>query len=351
MDDLQQLWTIPAVRAGSIFLASIVVAWIAEAVLVRVIGAIATRTATPLDDVALGILRRPIFLSIVLVGMAWASTELPQLSDVHPYLYSLLGTVGVLVWAQAAFGLGHAVLEALSRRAGVTSIVQPRTVPVFEMVAKIAIVGAALYFMFLAWRIDLTAWIASAGIIGIAVGFAAKDTLANLFSGLFIVADAPYKVGDFIVLDGELRGQVTRIGLRSTRVLTADDVEITVPNAVIAGSKIVNETGGPSIAQRIAVPVDVAYGSDIDQVRTVLLRCAEGIPHVGTQPAQVAFTRFGDSGLKFELHVWLASPAARGAVLDALHTAIYKAFQAARIEIPFPKQDVYIKEGPAIPRS
>lgn len=346
MDDLQQLWMVPAVRAGSIFLASIVVAWIAEAVLVRVIGAIATRTATPLDDVALGVLRRPIFLSIVLVGLAWASTELPQLADVHPYLYSLLGTVGVLVWAQAAFGLGHAVLEALSRRATTTSIVQPRTLPVFEMVAKIAIVGAALYFMFLAWSIDLTAWIASAGIIGIAVGFAAKDTLANLFSGLFIVADAPYKVGDFIVLDGDLRGQVTRIGMRSTRVLTADDVEITVPNAVIAGSKIVNETGGPSIAQRISVPVDVAYGSDIDQVRATLLRCAEGVPHVAAQPApQVAFTRFGDSGLRFELHVWLASPAARGAVLDALHTAVYKAFQTARIEIPFPKHDVYIKES------
>ena len=352
MDDLQQLWTIPAVRAGSIFLASIVVAWVAEAVLVRVIGAIATRTSTPLDDVALGVLRRPIFLSIVLVGLAWASTELPQLDDVHPYLYSLLGTVGVLVWAQAAFGLGHAVLEALSRRATATSIVQPRTLPVFEMVAKIAIVGAALYFMFLAWSIDLTAWIASAGIIGIAVGFAAKDTLANLFSGLFIVADAPYKVGDFIVLDGDLRGQVTRIGMRSTRVLTADDVEITVPNAVIASSKIVNETGGPSIAQRITVPVDVAYGSDIDQVRATLLRCADGIADVTTKPgAAVAFTRFGDSGLKFELQVWLANPAARGAVLDALHTRIYKAFQAARIEIPYPKHDVYIKEGPAIPGS
>jgi len=212
VDDLQQLWTIPAVRAAAILVGSIIVARIAEAVLVRVIGAIATRTSTPLDDVALGVLRRPIFLSLVLVGIAWASTELPELAGLEPYLFPLLGTLGVLVWTSAAFRMGHAVLDALSRRATATAIVQPRTLPVFEMVVKIAVVGAAIYFLFLAWDIDLTAWIASAGIIGIAVGFAAKDTLANLFSGIFIVADAPYKVGDFIVLEGGLRGQVTRIG-------------------------------------------------------------------------------------------------------------------------------------------
>jgi MscS family membrane protein len=346
VDDLQQLWTIPAVRAATILVGSIIVARIAEAVLVRVIGAIATRTSTPLDDVALGVLRRPIFLSLVLIGLGWSITELPQLDDLRPYLFPLLGTLGVLVWMSAAFGVGHAVLDVVSRRALATSIIQPRTLPVIEMVLKIAIVAAAIYFVFLAWDVDLTAWIASAGIIGIAVGFAAKDTLANLFSGIFIVADAPYKVGDFIVLDGGLRGQVTKIGLRSTRMLTDDDVEVTVPNAVIAGGKIVNESGGPSVAQRIGVAVDVAYGSDLDRVRAVLVRCAEGVPHLATDPPpQARFMAFGASGLAFELNVWLADPAERGTVLDVLHTAIYKAFQSARIEIPYPKHDVYLKEG------
>jgi len=351
VDDLQQLWTIPAVRAATILVASIIVARIAEAVLVRIIGAIATRTSTPLDDVALGVLRRPIFLSLVLVGLAWAITELPQLDDLRRYLFPLLGTLGVLVWMSAAFGVAHAVLEAVSKRSIATSIVQPRTLPVLEMLLKIAIVGAAIYFMFLAWDVDLTAWIASAGIIGIAVGFAAKDTLANLFSGIFIVADAPYKVGDFIVLEGGLRGQVTRIGLRSTRVLTQDDVEITVPNAVIASSKIVNESGGPSLAQRISVAVDIAYGSDIDRVRSLLSRAAEGIAHVAPKPApRVHFAQLGGAGLRFELMVWLVDPAERGGVLDALHTAIYKAFQGAGIEMPWSKHDIYIKES-AIPRA
>jgi len=220
---------------------------------------------------------------------------------------------------------------------------------VFEMLIKFVVVGAALYFIFLAWQIDLTAWIASAGIVGIAVGFAAKDTLANLFSGIFIIVDAPYKVGDFIVLEGNLRGQVTRIGIRSTRVLTTDDVEITVPNAAIGSSKIVNETSGRSTRTRIRVGVSAAYGSDIDRVRQVLLGCAAGVPHIATDPGpDVWFTELGGSGLAFQLLVWLETPAERGRVVDALNTAIYKAFAAAGIEIPYTKTDLYIKELPEL---
>jgi MscS family membrane protein len=82
--------------------------------------------------------------------------------------------------------------------------------------------------------------LASAGIIGIAVGFAAKDTLANLFSGVFILADSPYKLGDYVVLEDNSRGKVTQISLRSTRMLTRDDVEVTVPNSITGNTKIIN---------------------------------------------------------------------------------------------------------------
>ena len=91
----------------------------------------------------------------------------------------------------------------------------------------------------------MTAWLASAGVVGIAVGFAAKDTLANLFSGVFILADAPYKIGDYIVLDATgMRGKVTQIGLRSTRLITRDDVEVTIPNSIMGNSQVINQSGG-----------------------------------------------------------------------------------------------------------
>ena len=350
MQELEDLWAIPAVRAGTIIIGSIIAAKLAEAILHRTIGWLARKTTNTVDDIVVDALRRPVFLSFVLIGLAWAATELPIKRHVVAYLFAGLETLGVLIWTAAAFRISHAILTALSRRGKATSIVQPRTMPVFEMLVKLVVVGTAIYFMFLAWQIDLTAWLASAGIIGIAVGFAAKDTLANLFSGIFIVADAPYKIDDYIVLDGGLRGQVTKIGLRSTRVLTQDDVEITVPNAVIGASKIINETGGPWVKQRVGVSVEVAYGSDIDKVREVMLACPHGISHIADHPhPQVRFTAFNPSGLRFELLVWLVEPSQRASVLDALNCAIYKAFIAAKIEIPYAKYDLYIKQLPTTP--
>jgi len=222
---------------------------------------------------------------------------------------------------------------------------------VFDMLMKVVVVALAIYFIFVAWHVDLTAWLASAGILGIAIGFAAKDTLGNLFAGISILADAPYKLGDWIIIDGtirgNLRGRVTHIGIRSTRILTRDDVEITVPNAMVANAQLINEMGGPDVKQRVRVAVDVAYGSDIDLTRRVLEACGQAEELAAEQPSPtVRFRKFGGSGLAFELLVWLDNPAARGVLIDRLNVSIYKRFAEAGLEIPYSKHDVYIKEMP-----
>lgn len=346
-DWLRNVWDVPALRATMIVAGSVIIAKLAELVLRKTIGALAERTTSTLDDVVVASIRRPVFLTVVLFGLAWATRELPIKPRFMFVIDGTLETFAVLIWTAAAFRIGIAVLEALSRRSSETSVVQPRTMPIFEMLMKLAVIGTAIYFMFLAWRIDLTAWLASAGIIGIAVGFAAKDTLANLFSGIFIVADAPYKLGDVIVLEGGMRGQVTKIGIRSTRVLTMDDVEITVPNALLGNSKIINETGGPYVKQRVGVSVDVAYGSDIDHVREVLLRCPVGVKYISEHPKpQVRLKELGASGLKVDLLVWLDDAPMRLYVIDALNTAIYKSFAKEGIEIPYTRYDVHIVRPP-----
>ncbi len=215
------------------------------------------------------------------------------------------------------------------------------------MSVKGILAGAAAYFLFKAWNADISAWLASAGILGIAVGFAAKDTLANLFSGVFILADAPYKIGDYVNLTGGQRGRVTHIGLRSTRILTRDDVEIILPNALIGNGMIINESGGPQVRFRLRVPVGVAYGSDVDQVEEVLLACVKDADHVCDAPApRVRFREFGASGLVFELLAWIDEPVFRGRVMHELNRRVYKAFYASSIEIPYAKHDVYIKNMP-----
>ena len=336
----------PIVRAASIVVGAVLVALLLNLFLGRWVLKLTAKTKTDLDDRMVASLQKPLFVTVLLLGIAWASMQF----QLKPYpkfvMFAALKSVAIFIWSTALMKFGTALLGVVSRHAGKVDLVQPRTLPLFEIIVKVAVVGGGVYFALLAWHINVTGWLASAGIVGIAVGFAAKDTLANLFAGFFILADAPYKLGDFIVLDNGLRGRVTDIGIRSTRILTRDDIEITVPNAVIGNSKIINETGGPWDKERVRVKVGVAYGSDVDQVRQILLGCTEGQKHVCDDPhPRVRFRAFGDSGLDFELLAWIDEPVLRGRVMDALNCRVYKELNAAGVEIPYPKQDVYIKEG------
>jgi small-conductance mechanosensitive channel len=171
--------------------------------------------------------------------------------------------------------------------------------------------------------------------------------VSSLCAGLFILIDSRYRSGDYLVVEGGERGYVTDIGMRTTRLLTRDDIQIIVPNAVMANSKIVNETGGPSAKERVRCKVSVAYGSDIDQVRALLMKLADECPDFAEEPVpRVRFRAMSDSGLDFELMGWIPEPGMRGQVLDELYTAIYKGFNSAGIEIPYPKRDVYLHHVP-----
>jgi MscS family membrane protein len=343
------LWAYPYARAAAVVAGAILVAYIVEIAVGRSLGALTRRTQTQLDDKIIAALRRPIFLSVLLAGLGWAASDVVPAGLPQFVAYGCLRTLAVLIWTVAGARTGTAVLESLSARAKQGSLVQPRTLPLLDILLKMIIAGGAVYFTFLAWDIDVTAWLASAGIVGIAVGFAAKDSLANLISGIFILADSPYKVGDWVVLDGGLRGMVRSIGVRSTRVLTNDDVEITVPNSVMGNSKIVNEAGGPHIKQRIGTQVSVAYDSDVDQVAKILLSCAEDIEGRCDEPApQYRFRAFGASGLDFSLYVWILDPAVRDRVISDLNMRIFKRFREEGIEIPYSKHDVFVKELPGV---
>lgn len=340
----------PWLEAGLIVIAFLILGKVVELIFTRALSRMTQKTRTDIDDEAIRILHRPVFLSVLFFGLAAAFHRLGVVTDAERTVLSLLKTILVLVWMAAGFGLANVFFSPSATASGRVRFLDARTVPLFNNLAKIAAVAAAVYFVFVVWHIDPTAWLASAGIVGIAVGFAAKDTLANLFAGVFILVDAPYKVGDYINLDTGERGEVTHIGLRSTRILTRDDIEITVPNSVIGTAKIVNETGGRWPRERIRTPVGVAYGSDVDQVRRVLLEAGKATETVCEDPEPIArFRGFGESSLDFELLCWIQEPVLRGRTLDELNTAIYKALAREGIEIPFPKRDVYIKSMPGVP--
>ncbi len=333
------------VLAALLFLLSVVAAKIADWVFSRVLAAWARKSRTDLDDRLIALIHRPVFISVLLLGL-WAATQQIGLpANFELFVLRLLKTLAILVWLVFTFRASAILIELIGRLRGRVSLVQDRTLSLLDMTAKILLVGGATYGLFLSWGIDVGALLLTGGITGIAIGFAAKDTLANLFAGIFILADAPYEVGDFIVLDSGERGRVTHIGLRSTRLLTRDDIEITVPNAVIGNSKIINESGGPWEKERVRIPLSISYGSDIDRVRQLLLEIAHSRPDVVDDPEpRVRFLSFGDSALNVELQGWIREPVLRGRVIDALNTEIYKRFTEAGIEFPYPKQDVYVRQ-------
>ncbi len=193
--------------------------------------------------------------------------------------------------------------------------------------------------------VSFTAVFASAGIAGIALALAARETLANFFGGISILMDRPFKTGDYILLESGERGMVVNVGMRSTRLLTRDDVQIAIPNSIITNTKVVNESA-PQPRFRIRIKVGVAYGSDIDRVEQTLLAVASENQLVSRTPEpRVRFRAFGDSALDFELLCWARSPHDKGRLIHELNQAIYKTFKAAGIEIPFPQRDVHVIKG------
>lgn len=340
----------PYIQAFAVVLVSLVLAKLTDWLLTRGLTRLTQKTPTELDDQMLKMVHKPIFYSVWLAGLAVALT-LVTLREPFDFIgFGLIKTLVVLLWLALGIRLILLVLDWMTQQPDRFNLVQPDTKPLFDIGARVILVGGAIYFVLISWNVDVTAWLASAGIIGIAVGFAAKDTLANLFAGVFILADAPYKIGDFIVLDGGERGRVTKIGIRTTRILTRDDVEITIPNATIANSKISNESGGPHVKYRNRISVGVAYGSDVDLVREVLLGVAQAAVEAGTlsqdPTPRVRFRGFGDSALLFQLLYWIEEPVLRGQVQDLLNTSVYKALAKAGLEIPYPKRDLYVREMP-----
>jgi MscS family membrane protein len=190
--------------------------------------------------------------------------------------------------------------------------------------------------------VSLTAVFASAGIAGLALALAARETIANFFGGINILIDRPFRVGDYIIIDSGERGEVVDVGLRSTRINTRDDVQISIPNSRITDAKIINESV-PKNRFRVRIKIGVAYGSDVDQVEEILLEIAKTNVLITLLPEpRVRFRSFGDSALEFELLCWAYKPDVKGKLVHELNRDIYKAFDKAGISIPFPQRDMHL---------
>ncbi len=193
--------------------------------------------------------------------------------------------------------------------------------------------------------IHLGALTVFAGAVGVGVGFGLQNIASNFISGLVILAERPITIGDRVEVAG-VAGQVQKISMRSTVIVTNDNISMIVPNTKFIDSPVTNWTyGDPRV--RFRIPVGVAYGSDVEKVRKTLIAAGAEDPHTLKEPApSVFFEGFGDSSLNFELVVWSSEMSDRPRRFRSdLNFAIERHLRAAGIEIPFPQRDLHIRSG------
>ena len=194
------------------------------------------------------------------------------------------------------------------------------------------------------WGLDLSSLTLLASALGIGVGLGLQNIAKDIGSGLVLVFERPIQVGEFIEFD-DYMGVVERSGVRSTEIRTLDQISIIVPNSRFLDSEVTNWSHRNPLS-RIHVPVGVAYKSDPEQVRQILLSVARAQPDVLAAPApQVFFQTFGDSSLNFDLLVWTRHPSKQPKLKSDLNFAIAAAFHEHDIEIPFPQRDLHLLDG------
>lgn len=332
-------------KSASLILLSIVFAKCVDVVFTIIFKKMVDKTKTTLDDKILHLLHKPIFYSILFIGFIFSIKTAPVPEFVDYALTGVFKTITIIIWLFVISKILLMSMEWASRKTKSNSLLQKNTVPLFNNLGKIAIGIFGAYFIFLSWNININGILASAGVLGVVLGLAAKDTVSNFFAGIFLLADSPFKEGDYILLETGERGYVTQMGLRSTRFMTRDDIEITIPNSVIATSKIVNESGGPGETERVRITILISYDSDLSEAKEILINIAINNVNVLKKPEpRVRLREFADSGLRLQLLFWIHKPEIRGRTVDAVNTEIYNQFSQKKISIPYPTMKVLLPD-------
>ena len=347
----QALGTYAGITAASYLVAmfilvlSFVAAQIVNFLFNKVFIVFTKRTKTDVDDEVMKILNMPIFYSVVLLGAYQSFIYIAALAKYEADFAKILKTVAAIIWIYAIAKLVRIIITEFGFKfaAQTKSTLDDELMPLFKKLSSIIIFFAGIMFILGVWKIDITPLLASAGIAGFVIAFAAKDTLSHLFGGISMYFDRPFKVGDRIQLESGEIGNVLEIGIRSTRVKTFDETAIVIPNSIIANSKIINYNQ-PEAKIKLKMKINAAYGSDIEKVKKTLLDTANKIEGIEEDPApSVHFTNLGDYALEFLVIMWVDSPEHQFAAKTKMNEEVYNRFNKEGILIPFPTQSVYLK--------
>jgi len=203
-----------------------------------------------------------------------------------------------------------------------------------------------LYALKVGFDVDMTSVAVVLGFLSLGIGFGLQYIASDVVSGFILLFERPVRIGDRIKV-GDVEGRVQSISVRTTIISTNDNLAVIVPNSELVRNRFINYSyGSPEV--RLAVPVGVAYGSDIDKVKLALLQAADAVEDVLRQPPpQVRFREFGDSAINFDLLVWIREPHSHQHIRSQTNFEILSAFASHGIQIPFPQRDLWVRSIPS----
>lgn len=336
--------------AIAIIVLGLVVAGIAH-IFVRWLQKYAQTTETQLDDIVIAAIGTPVQVGIVAVSIYISLKYFDIVPDQYAWAISdqVLNSIYILLGTWIASSLIHNILHIYGHAIAekTEGDLDDRLIDMLELVARYVIWFAGIMLVFVNLNINITPFLAGAGIAGAALALAAQDFISNFFGGIVITVDKPFKVGDRIKVEN-FYGDVLVIGTRSTRVKTIDGTIVTIPNNNLTSNSVVNYSE-PDPKIRFTIPVTVAYGSNIQRVKEILFEIAEdakkNTDYFADEPEpKVFFQEFGDSSLKFVIYIWARAYNVPDEVKDEINCRIVKRFEAEGIEIPFPQLEVRMKK-------
>lgn len=320
------------------------IAWLSHRVLAWLMRRITGQTQTYLDDVVVSAAGFSLKTAVFVGGLELAIAQLSLIpmtwrDDINRlffviyillifiFLYRLIG--GLVYW------YGKEVVHKTE------TDLDDKFLGLFRRIALTVLMTTLIVIIMGQFGIEVSALVTTLGIGSLAVALAAQETLGDMFAGFTIMIDQPFKVGDRVeLLDIDTWGDVIQIGLRSTRILTRDHRTVTVPNSVIGKGLIVNYSL-PSTKFRVETHVGIAYGTDIEFARSVMIEAIRQQDWVMQgERIEALFLEFGDSSLNFRVRCWIEHYVETRRIIDKMNTALYHALNQNGIEIPFPQRDV-----------
>ncbi len=325
-----------------ILVISLIVAFIAKFILIQVLKPLAKKTKTKVDDLIIKSISSIIFYIILAIGFKIGFQTFQFQVEIYNNLVdTFLILLVVVALLRIITSLSKHWLKDWAKKTESTA--DDRLIPLLQKIMKAVVIILAFIFVFDAWDIDISPLLATAGIAGIAIGFAVRDSLANILGGIQLVMDKTFKVGDKIQIESGEMGVILDIGLRSTKLKTYDNEVIYIPNGQLANAKVKNFTV-PDLSVRVNVEFGVVYGSDSEKVRQVVLEAVQKIEGVLEEPAAVVqFVKMSDFSLDYVVRVWVKDYTEAFGMKLLVTEVVYNALNQAGIGIPFPTRTIFTK--------